>query len=167
MGDRGACEEGDGAMKCYGEQLRIAREARGISRDDLAGGLGVSPRQVKHWENASDAFELELTDRRIGIIRRLNFPLAFYQRTPEHLIPRSVAFFCGPGAAKAARESKCAVERCSGVSEYLCDFHVTESRTCDRQLCDRHAIEFGTDDDPIDYCPAHASIVAEQKAGTQ
>lgn len=41
---------------------------------------------------------------------------------------------------------------CGGVSEFMCDYPVGDSKTCDRHLCEFHATEVAPD---VHYCPGH------------
>lgn len=56
---------------------------------------------------------------------------------------------CGP----APRRVKCWVTHCHERSTKLCDFPVGRGKTCDNNVCDRHAKSMGPD---RDYCPLHS-----------
>lgn len=47
----------------------------------------------------------------------------------------------------------CADSRCMAPSEFLCDFPVSDGRTCDMPLCRDHSFEAAPN---IHYCPGHA-----------
>lgn len=73
---------------------------------------------------------------------------------------------CGPGVKPCIQ--------CGTMAEYLCDYPMGRGKTCDAQLCERHAIVQGRvierqprlfddgqlDEEPeqIHFCPAHAAI---------
>jgi hypothetical protein len=59
------------------------------------------------------------------------------------------AIVCG----RLGRARKCWVSHCRTPSEKLCDWPVSDKKTCDRPVCKRHATSVGPD---VDYCPAHA-----------
>ena len=41
---------------------------------------------------------------------------------------------------------------CADIADYLCDYPVGNGKTCDRLLCEHHAIEIGPN---LHYCPTH------------
>jgi DNA-binding XRE family transcriptional regulator len=139
-------------MRALGPRIKTARETRAITREAMAAQFGVTERTVKHWEMAESVIEVP-----IELVLYLNFPLRWFTKPlagDVHIPPRTI-FWCGKGAP--AEADYCAVKGCLEWAEWLCDYPVgTAGQTCSRGLCDRHAVEFGTDDDPIDYCPAHA-----------
>lgn len=64
------------------------------------------------------------------------------------------AVVCTRGAR--ARPAPCQEQHCSRPHTKLCDYPVTRKGkpgTCDRKLCDGHAVAVGSD---RDYCQAHA-----------
>lgn len=46
----------------------------------------------------------------------------------------------------------CQAARCGRIGDLLCDFPVGDGKTCDRPLCEHHAVEVAPD---MHYCPAH------------
>jgi hypothetical protein len=46
----------------------------------------------------------------------------------------------------------CAAKNCLAVGVLLCDFPVSEGRTCDLPLCESHGYEVAPD---LHYCPGH------------
>ena len=52
----------------------------------------------------------------------------------------------------------CAAEKCGGISEILCDYPVSEERTCDLPLCASHAYEVAPN---VHYCPGHFALWLE------
>lgn len=58
-----------------------------------------------------------------------------------------VAIVCG------SRQAKKHCKKCGAASTVLCDFKATpESKTCDKPLCRRCAVNVGPD---LDHCPDH------------
>ena len=47
---------------------------------------------------------------------------------------------------------KCNEDGCNWVAEFLCDYPVGDEKTCDRHLCNDHAIEIAPN---VHYCSAH------------
>lgn len=47
--------------------------------------------------------------------------------------------------------------QCAAASEVLCDYPVGEGLTCDRSLCQTHAVTVGED---LHYCSAHHAMWA-------
>lgn len=45
--------------------------------------------------------------------------------------------------------------QCGDVAGYLCDYPVGRGKTCDRPLCEYHAVEIGPG---IHYCPTHYAV---------
>jgi len=45
---------------------------------------------------------------------------------------------------------------CNSAAVVLCDYPVTERRTCDRPCCRGHAKPIGDRADGVDYCVPHA-----------
>lgn len=41
---------------------------------------------------------------------------------------------------------------CGAMTDYLCDYPIGNSKTCDLPLCDKHANKSGGD---VDFCPIH------------
>lgn len=69
-----------------------------------------------------------------------------------HLEGGGTAFLCGklgPHCGDANRRD---------VGEYLCDFPVSDGRTCDMPLCHRHAFEAAPG---LHYCPGHTTLWRE------
>lgn len=52
----------------------------------------------------------------------------------------------------------CGDANCMDVGEYLCDFPVSNGKTCDMPLCHGHAFEAAPN---IHYCPGHALMWRE------
>ena len=83
-----------------------------------------------------------------------------------------VAIICSRGRSRA---KPCSVTGCPRKATKLCDFKLRgakEGKTCDRDLCDVHAISQGrqqlelvpgmSKEDSIDYCPAHDKLAREE-----
>lgn len=56
----------------------------------------------------------------------------------------------------------CGDHRCSDVGENLCDFPVSDGKTCDLVICHAHSFEVAPD---MHYCPAHTVMWLEFKEG--
>lgn len=69
-----------------------------------------------------------------------------------HLEGGGKAFLCGNCGPH------CGDANCGDVGEYLCDFPVSDGRTCDMPLCHRHAFEAAPG---IHYCPGHTTLWRE------
>ena len=52
----------------------------------------------------------------------------------------------------------CSDANCGDVSGYLCDFPVSDGKTCDSPLCGSHAFEVAPN---IHYCPGHTLMWRE------
>jgi hypothetical protein len=52
----------------------------------------------------------------------------------------------------------CSDSRCADVSENLCDFPVSNGKTCDAPLCHAHSFEVAPN---LHYCPGHALMWRE------
>lgn len=63
----------------------------------------------------------------------------------------TVAIVCGRGFQK-----KCSQPDCSRPGGRLCDFKLTNGKTCDRPICIGHAVKQGPD---LDLCPPHSKMV--------
>ncbi|MCA9653204.1 MAG: hypothetical protein KC501_25040 [Myxococcales bacterium] len=66
------------------------------------------------------------------------------------------AITCSRGARR--RAAACDEPHCQRPHTRLCDYPVTRGGrpgTCDRKLCDGHAVRMGED---TDYCPAHSRL---------
>jgi hypothetical protein len=48
--------------------------------------------------------------------------------------------------------------RCCAISSFLCDWDLSDGKTCDAPLCHDHAVEIGRD---RHLCPRHAAQRAE------
>lgn len=59
------------------------------------------------------------------------------------------AFLCGDLGPH------CGDSTCGDVGEYLCDFPVSNGKTCDMPVCHGHAFEVATE---LHYCPAHTTM---------
>jgi hypothetical protein len=57
---------------------------------------------------------------------------------------------CGPRLPR--RASSCSHPGCLEPHTKLCDWPVAGGKTCDKRLCDGHAVSGGPD---LDYCPGH------------
>ena len=64
------------------------------------------------------------------------------------------AFLCGDLGPH------CADPGCGDVGTLLCDFPVSDGKTCDAPICDLHAFNVAPE---IDYCPGHALMWREFK----
>ena len=60
------------------------------------------------------------------------------------------AIVCGRGP----RPQKCSAPGCGRLSVALCDWPVSDHRTCDKRLCAEHRVKQGPN---RDFCPEHAS----------
>jgi len=72
------------------------------------------------------------------------------QRFPDG----TMALSCGP---RASRRPLC--HYCGLPGRHLCRYPVRRggrARTCDRRLCDLHALGASAEAEPILYCPPHA-----------
>lgn len=52
----------------------------------------------------------------------------------------------------------CSDHRCMDVGTKLCDFPVSDGKTCDMPICDSHAFEAAPN---IHYCPGHTAMWRE------
>lgn len=59
----------------------------------------------------------------------------------------ATAIVCGP---KVQKLKTCAF--CSNWAEFLCDYPVTKTKTCDLPMCKRHRKNIGPN---LDYCHQH------------
>jgi hypothetical protein len=58
---------------------------------------------------------------------------------------------------------KCWVNHCPSGSTRLCDWPTGPGKTCDNQVCGRHADRVGPDKD---YCPLHSIMHAKARMRT-
>lgn len=65
-----------------------------------------------------------------------------------------VAFACGDGVEQCCR--------CAYIAEALCDYPMGNGKTCDAPLCREHRRRM-SDEDDIDFCPAHVVIAANRQ----
>lgn len=74
----------------------------------------------------------------------------------------AVGFMCGPQGPRKA----CSAPGCTDRATKACDFPVNrpgkKSRTCDADLCDRHATSMG---DGLDWCPPHVRYAKDHEDG--
>lgn len=64
----------------------------------------------------------------------------------EHGSDGGTMFLCGDFGPH------CAAEKCAAVGVLLCDFPVSDGKTCDLPLCGSHGYEVAPD---LHYCPGH------------
>lgn len=55
----------------------------------------------------------------------------------------------------------CGDSNCGDVGEYLCDFPVSDGKTCDMPVCHGHAFEVSPG---LHYCPGHTTMWREFRA---
>lgn len=48
--------------------------------------------------------------------------------------------------------------KCGARGNKLCDFPIGDGKTCDKGMCDRHAVPMGKN---MDYCQIHAEMAAK------
>lgn len=127
-----------------GETVRLGRESRGLTREDLALKLGCTQQDVRRMEEDREEIPTA-TLKRIALT--LYYPIGFFHRS---LIKneRGIAHIRGDGVEQC--------DRCAYVAEYLCDFPLGE-KTCDLKLCEKHAVIQNESAD-IHFCPQHAII---------
>lgn len=68
--------------------------------------------------------------------------------------PEGNTFLCG------RLGPHCMDSGCADVGEYLCDFPVSNGKTCDMVICHGHAFEVAPE---MHYCPAHTTMWREFK----
>lgn len=66
---------------------------------------------------------------------------------PVMLDNKVMAIVCSRGRRKPG---VCSIAKCGIYTKYLCDYPASKGRTCDANLCSRHAVTVGID---RHYCP--------------
>ena len=64
------------------------------------------------------------------------------------------------------RRRTCSVTGCYRSASLLCDFPLAgrkAGKTCNRALCSSHAVAVQGLTEPLDYCPAHATLAKEAR----
>lgn len=125
--------------------LQMAREARGVSLEDAAVSLQISPERLRGIERG----ELRVP---AGLIKRARvlygFPERFFTRSmPVHMLEPQEVYMSGEGIKMCSHHS------CAYCADYLCDWPMGKGKTCDAPLCEDHASEIGVD---LHLCPVHA-----------
>lgn len=127
-------------------RLKIAREARGLTREDLAERLGVTAGDVSAWE--TDQRPPETALGRLELL--LEVARAWYFKGQSPGSEPTVTFICSRG--RRSKPKPCA---CGAPSAFLCDGPkgAKGGKTCDAPLCARCRVRTGPH---TDLCPACA-----------
>ena len=68
---------------------------------------------------------------------------------------KTVKTEAGITAIVCSRGRRPIICKCGSRGSKLCDFPIGEGKTCDRPLCDRHAVVISPG---VDYCQIHANM---------
>ncbi len=63
-----------------------------------------------------------------------------------------------------SRPPRCSVKGCVRESTKLCDFPLGKNETCDKPLCNAHAVPVGGFGDR-DFCPDHLPVAVPEHQG--
>ena len=126
-----------------GELLKIARESRGFSVEDLSSKTGIRVQHIMELEvGLCKPNEYELS----SLIDFLEMPSAFFYRVTElYEVPNPI-ILCGKGIVPC--------DNCGSVADYLCDYPVGDGKTCGMRICDDCRIHIGK----YDFCPIHSEV---------
>jgi transcriptional regulator with XRE-family HTH domain len=126
------------------QRLMSAREARGMSFEDLATKVGGNPNVLRAYE--APGAPTKPTWREILILSRvLNMPLDWFSKpwNPEVDELHGMLFLCNTSTFCEGDEG------CGEMAVALCDFPIAGGGTCDKPICAEHGKRVGPD---RDYC---------------
>ncbi len=127
-----------------GDLLTMAREARGLTLEELAKSTGIPANVLRQIErHGAIPTEVELLR-----LEMLDFPRAFFFRktiTGDF----GIMFACGEGI------KGCVV--CGQMAGFLCDYPMGKGEICSAPICDHHAVYLSSPD--VHLCPVHGALV--------
>ncbi len=132
-----------------GGNMQMARESRGMSLEEAADKLGITPEYLADVE-ANRAARTKALKLRVLLVYR--HPAGFYHRRVRNNFGKAI-HICGEDIKACA----C----CPYCADYLCDWPIDGKETCDAPLCEDHAETVGDD---LHFCPAHLATAKLREA---